>query len=89
MTEATQVALPLLMQMAITLIAAYLGFIHSTTLRWTLWHEGRNPYSSNLRLFTTSKRNSLNKWPANVVAYIGLVLGLRRSIRHDVSGFRY
>jgi hypothetical protein len=73
-TEAAQVALPLLMQMAIALVAACLGSIHSTTLRWTLWHEGRNPHNSSLRLFTSSKRNGPNKWPANVVASIGLVL---------------
>ncbi|KAK0751299.1 hypothetical protein B0T18DRAFT_387444 [Schizothecium vesticola] len=37
-------------------------------------HEGRLRYNSNLRLFTSSKRNGPNKWLANVFATIGLVL---------------
>ncbi|KAK0712135.1 hypothetical protein B0H67DRAFT_555982 [Lasiosphaeris hirsuta] len=73
-SEFTMVALPLILQMLITVISGCFESIHSTTLRWALWHEGRLRYNSNLRLFTSSKRNGPNKWPANVVALIGLVL---------------
>jgi len=73
-TESAMVALPLLMQVVITLVAGCLGSIHATTLRWALLHEGRNPHNSSLRLFTSSKSNGPNKWQANTVACIGLVL---------------
>ncbi|KAK0647992.1 hypothetical protein B0T16DRAFT_490894 [Cercophora newfieldiana] len=72
--EFTMVVLPLLFQILITIISGCLNSIHSTTLRWALWQEGRLRYNSNLRLFTSSKRNGPNKWPANVVAIVGLVL---------------
>ena len=72
--ESTMVALPLLIQSFITIISGCLDSIHSTTLRWALWHEGRLRYNSNLRLFTSSKWNGPNKWPVNVISIIGLVL---------------
>ena len=72
--EIIMTILPPIIQLLITLISGCLDSIHSTTLRWALWHEGRLRYNSNLRLFTSSKRNGPNKWPANIIATIGLVL---------------
>jgi hypothetical protein len=66
------------LQIAIALLTAFLGSIPfddpPPTLRWTLWYEGRNAHNSNLCLFTKSKRNGQNKWPANLLAWIGLIL---------------
>ncbi|KAK4450428.1 hypothetical protein QBC34DRAFT_437267 [Podospora aff. communis PSN243] len=72
--EFGMIVLPLVLQVAITLIIGCLESIHATTLRWALWHEGRLRYNSNLRLFTSSRRFGPNKWPANTAAIIGLVL---------------
>lgn len=72
--NAATVAIPLLIQAAVSLISAYLGSIHAMTLRWALWHERRLRHNANLRLFTSSKRHGPNKWVANAVAIVGVVL---------------
>lgn len=41
--------------MALLLITECLGYIHSTSLRWSLFYEGRLEFNSNLRLLTFSK----------------------------------
>ncbi|KAK5658014.1 hypothetical protein OQA88_2568 [Cercophora sp. LCS_1] len=74
MSEASAVVIPLAVQVILTLVFSALNSIHSTTLRWALWHEGRLRYNSNLRLFTSSELSWGNKWPANTVSTLGLVL---------------
>jgi len=73
-TEGAMVVIPLLVQVAVTVVIACLNSIHATTLRWALWREGRLRHNSNLRLFTSSKRYGPNKWPANVVSGMGIIL---------------
>lgn len=73
-SEAGMVALPLALQLVITVLCGCLGSIHATTLRWALWREGRLCHANTLRLFTSSRRNGPNKWPANAVAALGLLL---------------
>lgn len=72
-SEHTMILIPLLLQIAITTVSACLDLIHSTTLRWALWREGRLRHNTNLRLFTCA-RGGPNAWPANLVSTIGLVL---------------
>ena len=72
-SEAAMVIIPLALQFALTCIFACLDGIHSTTLRWALWREGRLRHNTNLRLFTSSKRNGPNSWPANLASALSLV----------------
>ncbi|KAK3339947.1 hypothetical protein B0T25DRAFT_574824 [Lasiosphaeria hispida] len=73
-SEAAMVIIPLLLQVAIASVSACLDAIHSTTLRWALWREGRLRHNTNLRLFTYSRRSGPNAWPANVVSSLSLAL---------------
>lgn len=51
----------------VTALTECLGYIHSTSLRWALYHEDRLYHNSNLRLFTNSHRSWPNAWFANAV----------------------
>jgi len=73
-SEATMILIPLLLQVAITCVLVCLDTIHSTTLRWALWREGRLRHNTNLRLFTCSRQNGPNGWIANIISALGLVL---------------
>lgn len=77
-SETAMILIPLLIQIAITAVAACLDTIHSTTLRWSLWREGRLCHNTNLRLFTFSKEGP-NAWPANMASGLGLVLAYGRA----------
>ncbi|KAK4444255.1 hypothetical protein QBC34DRAFT_430136 [Podospora aff. communis PSN243] len=74
MSDAAMAVIPLLLQFAIASLSLALDSIHSTSLRWALWHEGRLRHNTNLRLFTFSRNHGPNAWPANVVSSLGLVL---------------
>ncbi|KAK0704590.1 hypothetical protein B0H67DRAFT_352067 [Lasiosphaeris hirsuta] len=73
-SEAAMIITPLLLQTVIASVSACLDAIHSTTLRWALWREGRLRHNTNLRLFTYARRSGPNAWPANILASLGLVL---------------
>lgn len=73
-SKAVMVIVPLLLQVAIASISLALDSIHSTTLRWALWCEGRLRHNTNLRLLTFTRKSGPNSWPANVVASLGLAL---------------
>ncbi|KAK0624027.1 hypothetical protein B0T14DRAFT_583135 [Immersiella caudata] len=73
-SNAAMVIIPVLLQVAIASISLALDSIHSTTLRWALWREGRLRHNTNLRLFTFSKEHGPNAWPANLVSSLGLAL---------------
>ncbi|RDA87164.1 hypothetical protein CP532_4292 [Ophiocordyceps camponoti-leonardi (nom. inval.)] len=49
-------------------------FVHSVSLRWALYREGRLEYNTNIRLFTSAKQRGPNKWYSNLAAVIFLVL---------------
>jgi hypothetical protein len=63
-----------LINFALTLCIDGMMFVHSVSLRWTLYHEGRLEYNTNIRLFTSSKTVGPNRWYINVVALFFLVL---------------
>ncbi|KAK5659303.1 hypothetical protein OQA88_1396 [Cercophora sp. LCS_1] len=73
-SQSGMVVIPLLLQITLTLVLSTLSSIHSTTLRWSLWREGRLRHNSNLRLFTSTKLVGPNKWPANIISALGLIL---------------
>lgn len=67
-----------------------LGYVHATSLRWTLVQEGRLEYNSNLRLFTSSKHTWANGKLVNTLSGVFLALSYTASsqllILYDESG---
>jgi hypothetical protein len=67
-----------------------LGYVHTTSLRWTLVQEGRLEYNSNLRLFTSSNNTWANGKIANFLSGVFLALSYAASsqllILHDEAG---
>lgn len=49
-------------------------FIHSVSLRWALYREGRLEFNTNTRLFTSSRAVGPNRWYVNLIALSCLVL---------------
>jgi hypothetical protein len=56
-----------------------LGYVHATSLRWTLVQEGRLRYNSNLRLFTSSKNTWANGTIVNTLSGVFLTLSYAAS----------
>ncbi|KAL7785549.1 hypothetical protein V8C37DRAFT_412929 [Trichoderma ceciliae] len=54
-------------------------FVHSVSLRWALYREGRLEYNTNIRLFTSSRLSGPNAWYINLVALSCLVLSYAAS----------
>jgi hypothetical protein len=50
----------------VTVVTECLGYIHSVSLRWALYHENKLDHNSNLRLFTSARHSPPNSWYANV-----------------------
>jgi hypothetical protein len=67
------VMLPLFINILVTLALDCMNILHSVTLRWALWREGRLDFNSNLRLFTSAKHHAPNSWAANFVSALSLV----------------
>lgn len=67
------IMIPLVINVVVTLILDAANTLHSTTLRWALWEEGRLEYNTNLRLFTSAKHRAANSWPVNFVSALSLV----------------
>lgn len=59
---------------SVTVFTDCLGYIHATSLRWSLYHEGRLHHNSNLRLFTSSRNSIPNSWYMNAFWVILLVI---------------
>lgn len=80
-TEATFViphawkeVLPLGLNVLVTLLNESMGYIHSTTLRWSIQYENRLTFNSNLRLLSSSKRSKPNKWYSNLSFLLFIIL---------------
>lgn len=71
--KAIAILIPLLLNITLTIVLDNLNYIHSTTLRWALWREGRLEYNSNLRLFTSAAAHAPNRWYVNAVSALSLV----------------
>ncbi|CZR54736.1 uncharacterized protein PAC_04620 [Phialocephala subalpina] len=67
-------ALSFLMSALVALITNALVYIHGTSLRGDLFREGRLEYNTNLRLFTSTPKHAPNRWPANVVSILSLIM---------------
>lgn len=51
-----------------------LGYIHTISLRWALFREGRLDFNTNTRIFNSTRRSLSNWWPTNFLAISSLVL---------------
>ena len=74
MISSIRTPIDLALNVAVTLCTESLGYVHSTSLRWALWREGRLAYNSNLRLLNRARRSAINSWYANSVSSITLVV---------------
>lgn len=54
-------AMALAINVILTLCTDGMMFVHSVSLRWALYREGRLEFNTNIRLFTSSKRFGPNK----------------------------
>jgi hypothetical protein len=59
---------------AFTFLADQLAYVHSTSLRWALYQEGRLDFNTNLRLFTSATTSLSNRWWANLLSISSLIL---------------
>ena len=66
--------IPLAINIVILFVTESLGYIHATSLRWTLFYEGKLDFNTNLRLLTFSRRNFANGWVANLLFFVTLAL---------------
>ncbi|KAF2790657.1 hypothetical protein K505DRAFT_327449 [Melanomma pulvis-pyrius CBS 109.77] len=58
----------------VTMVTECLGYVHSVSLRWALYHESRLHHNSSLRLFTSSRNSPPNSCYANVIWALLLTL---------------
>ncbi|TVY84882.1 hypothetical protein LSUE1_G001076 [Lachnellula suecica] len=66
--------LPLGINIILTFLNESMGYIHSTSLRWSLQTEDHLTFSSNLRLLSSSKISKPNKWYSNLLFLLCIVL---------------
>ncbi|KAH7067691.1 hypothetical protein BKA63DRAFT_522641 [Paraphoma chrysanthemicola] len=69
----------LCINMVVAACTDVLGYVHATSLRWTLVQEGRLEYNSNLRLFTSSKNTWANGKIVNTLSGLFLALSYAAS----------
>jgi hypothetical protein len=67
-------ATALVLNIFVAVLTDSMGYIHATSLRWALYREDRLHFNTNIRLFNSSRMSAPNRWPANAVYIISLVL---------------
>lgn len=72
--HAAKEVLPLGINIIVTFLNESMGYIHSTSLRWSLQYENRLTFNSNLRLLSSSHRSKPNKWYANLLFLFCIIL---------------
>jgi hypothetical protein len=75
MSKALMLLTSLLLNIGLTSIFDAMSLISLTTLRWTLFYEGRLYFNSNSRLLTSSRSFGPCHWTMNIVSTIVLVVG--------------
>lgn len=65
--------LPLLLNVLVTIMTECMGYIHTASLRWALWHEARLQFNSNLRLFSSAHHCKANHWASNIIWVVCLI----------------
>lgn len=74
LTETQAEGIVFAVNLILTTTTDSLGYVHATSLRWALYREGRLQYNTNIRLFTSSRENAVNSWPANSIWISCLIL---------------
>jgi hypothetical protein len=69
-TRASLEIILLTLNISVTLATECVGYIHATSLRWALYHEGRLWHNSNLRLFTSARLSMPNRWFVNALWFL-------------------
>ncbi|CZR53729.1 uncharacterized protein PAC_03609 [Phialocephala subalpina] len=72
--HAAKEVLPLGMNVIVTFLNEAMGYIHSTSLRWSLQYENRLTFNSNLRLLSSAKRSKPNTWYCNMLFLVCIIL---------------
>lgn len=72
--HAAKEVLPLGLNVIVTFLNEAMGYIHSTSLRWSLQYENRLTFNSNLRLLSSAKRSKPNAWWCNIAFLICIIL---------------
>ena len=60
---------------ALTFMTDQLSYMHSTSLRWALYSEGRLHFNTNIRLLTRARSSWLHHWGTNALSLAILALG--------------
>ncbi|CAG8957454.1 hypothetical protein HYFRA_00011435 [Hymenoscyphus fraxineus] len=66
--------LPLGINIVVTFLNESMGYIHNTSLRWSLQYENRLTFNSNLRLLSSSAKSLPNKWYSNILYLFSIIL---------------
>lgn len=64
----------LICSLVVTFCSDGLGYVHSISLRWSLYRENRLEYNTNFRLFTSARTSLANRWYMNLLSAGSLVL---------------
>lgn len=64
----------LLINILLTICMEGMGFVHSVSLRWALYREGRLDFNTNLRLFTNAKMHGPNRWYINFIWILSIII---------------
>ncbi|KAH8175234.1 hypothetical protein LIA77_03652 [Sarocladium implicatum] len=67
-------AIPFVVSLVLTFTNDALGYVHTISLRWALYREGRLEWNTNLRLLTAARTSFANRWYMNVLATAMLTL---------------
>lgn len=74
LSEGSAEALAFTASILLTFITDTLGYIHSVSLRWALYREGRLAFNTNIRLLSSAHLSAVNSWPVNLTWASFLIL---------------
>lgn len=74
LADAGKEALPLIINIFVTLLNESMGYIHSASLRFSLLQDGKLEFNSNLRLLSHSRGSWANSWLSNLIVFFCIVL---------------
>jgi hypothetical protein len=86
--EAGSEGLAFIVNILVTILTDSMGFVHASSLRWALYREERLEFNTNVRLFTSARRNLLNRWYTNLIWIICLILCYASTSQIFTHGFR-
>jgi hypothetical protein len=88
LTAASARAVSFLINILLALFTDALGYIHTISLRWALFREGRLDFNTNNRLLSSTRRSMSNWWPTNLLALSSLILCYASTSQIFIKGTR-